>query len=324
MSEGIRVLVTDGMAEPGVHLLKKQGQFKIDLRKGVPPEELLEIIPNYQAIVIRSATQLTKELIEKAKNMKLIVRAGAGVDNIDVQSATGQKIPVMNTASANSLAAAEQTLALLFCVARSIPQASRTLSEGKWDRASFKGRELDGKLLGIVGLGNIGQIVAEKAVALGMRVAGYDPQHKQLSDFPRLSKWAESISILENLDHVLEKADFLTLHVPKTKETTHLMNSARIKTLKKGAYLINCSRGGIVDESALLAAVNEGHLAGAALDVFEKEPPEFPNPLFDHPKIVCAPHLGASTFEAQERVATTAAKQMIGFFTNNDRTGVIN
>lgn len=321
----IRILMTDGFAKEGIEILKTNPNFEIDLRKATSPEELAQIIGNYDCIVIRSATTLTKPLIEKATSMKLIVRAGAGVDNIDVPVATEKKIPVMNTASANSLAAAEQTIALMFAMLRNIPQSAQSLRENKWEREAFKGYEATRKTLGVIGLGNIGRIVAEKAIGLGMKVVGYDPVIKSLTQVPgRLAKMDDAFSLVNTIDQVIQTANILTVHVPKSKDTTHLINSSRISQMKDKSFIINCSRGGIVDEKAVLNAIESGKLAGAAFDVFEKEPPVFPNPLFTHPKIVCAPHLGASTHEAQERVALTAAQQIIGFFTQGNRTGVIN
>ncbi|MGE0614019.1 MAG: hydroxyacid dehydrogenase [Bacteriovoracia bacterium] len=317
-----RILISDGMDKEGVEILKSQGDFEVDLRKGVPAADLAGIIGNYECIIIRSATTLTKELIDKATSMKLVVRAGAGVDNIDVPSATAKKLPVMNTASANSLAAAEQTIALMFAMLRQVPQAAASLREGRWDRATFKGYEATGKTLGVIGLGNIGRIVAEKALGLGMKVVAYDPMLKTLPQ--SLSRFAESCAVVKTVDEVIAAANIVTIHVPKTKETANLINSDRIAKMKPGSFVMNCARGGIVDEKAVIKALDAGQLAGAAFDVFEKEPPEFPNPLFTHAKVVCAPHLGASTAEAQERVALTAAQQIIGFFKKGERAGVIN
>lgn len=320
-----KILITDGMAKEGVDILMAQPSFEVDLRKNTPASELLGMIQNYDAIVIRSATTLTKELIEKATQMKLIVRAGAGVDNIDVPTATAKKLPVMNTASANSMAAAEQTIALLFAMMRQVPQAHQSLKEGRWDRDSFKGYEVTGKTLGVIGLGNIGRIVAQKAIGLGMSVIGYDPMIKSMAQVPGpLAKMDESFKLVQTVDEVTTQANVITVHVPKNKETTNLINADRIAKMKDKSFVINCSRGGIVNETDVLAALDSGKLAGAAFDVFEKEPPVFPNPVFNHAKVVCAPHLGASTFEAQERVALTAASQLVGFFTQGDRTGIIN
>jgi D-3-phosphoglycerate dehydrogenase len=321
-----KILITDGLAKEGVDILKAQGAtFEVDLRKATPADELTKIIGGYDAIVIRSATTLTKDLIEKATSMKLIVRAGAGVDNIDVPTATAKKIPVMNTASANSMAAAEQTIALMFATLRMVPQAAMSLREGKWDRESFKGFEATGKTIAVIGLGNIGRIVAEKCIGLGMKVVGYDPMIKSLSQVPGpLARMDHSFKLVATVDEAVAGANIVTVHVPKNKDTANLINADRIAKMKDKGFVLNCSRGGIVDEKAVLAAVDSGKLAGAGFDVFEKEPPVFPNPLFTHPRVVCAPHLGASTFEAQERVALTAAAQMVNFFTKGDRAGVIN
>lgn len=320
-----RILITDGLAKEGVDILKANPDFEIDLRKATSAEELAQIIGNYEAIVIRSATTLTGALLEKATAMKLIVRAGAGVDNIDVPTATARKLPVMNTASANSMAAAEQTIALMFASLRSVAQASLSLREGRWDRDSFKGYEATGKTLGVIGLGNIGRIVAEKAIGLGMTVVGYDPMIKSMTQVQgKLARMEDAFRLVQTVDEVVTTANIVTVHVPKNKDTTNLINADRIAQMKDKSFILNCSRGGIVNEADVIAALDSGKLAGAAFDVFEKEPPAFPNPLFSHAKITCAPHLGASTFEAQERVALTAAAQMVGFFAKGERAGVIN
>jgi len=320
-----KILITDGMAKDGVEILKAVPGFEVVVRDSTPKEELEKIIGDYDCIVIRSATTLTADLIEKAKSMKLIVRAGAGVDNIEVPVATEKKIPVMNTASANSLAAAEQTIALLFAMFRQVPQAAQSLREGRWDRTKFKGFEVTGKHIGVLGLGNIGRIVADKAIGLGMTVYGYDPQISSKDELSAiLGSKGESFHLCQTVDEVLPQVDIVTLHIPKTKETAGLMNAERIAKMKNGSFLMNCARGGLVEEKAVLDALEKGKLAGAAFDVFDKEPPEFPNPLFQNDKVVCAPHLGASTFEAQHRVALTAAKQITGFFNKGDRHGVIN
>lgn len=320
-----KILITDGMAKEGVDILSSIKEFEVDLRKSTSADELAGIIGNYHCIVIRSATTLTKELIDKATNMRLIVRAGAGVDNIDVPAATAKDIPVMNTASANSMAAAEQTIALMFAMLRQIPQAQATLAAGKWDRKSFVGYEATGKTLGVVGLGNIGRLVAERGIGLGMKVVAYDPviNSSEMVKGP-LAHTGDRFKIVGTAQEVIRSCDILTVHVPKVKETANLVNADAIATMKDGAFVMNCARGGIVDEKAVLAALDSGKLRGAAFDVFEKEPPEFPNPLFNHPKVVAAPHLGASTVEAQERVALTAADQIVGFFTKGARAGIIN
>jgi D-3-phosphoglycerate dehydrogenase len=310
-----RVLITDGMAADGVARLKAEASLEVDLRKSTSKEELFEIIGNYECIIIRSATTLTKELLERASAMKLIVRAGAGVDNIDVPTATSKQIPVMNTASANSRAAAEQTVALMFAMMRFVPQAAQTLRDGKWDRESFKGWELSGRTLGVMGLGNIGRMVATMGHGIGMNVIGFDPVHQ--ADVPGVKR-------MTSVDELIAQCDVLSLHVPKNKDTTNLINAERISKMKKGSFIVNCSRGGIVDEAAVISALDSGQLNAAAFDVFESEPPKGPNPLFTHPRVACAPHLGASTHEAQERVAATAVDQLLGFFLRGERAGVMN
>ncbi len=313
------------MAENGLEVLKKHPEFEVDHRKSVDASELKKIIGSYQAIVIRSATTLTKEILENATEMKLIVRAGAGVDNIDVEYATERKIPVMNTASANSLAAAEQTIALMFAMLRFLPQAAMSLKDGKWDRKTYTGYEVTGKTLSVIGLGNIGRIVCEKAMGLGMNVIGYDPMIQSADTLPEsLKKNPESFQLVTNLDDAFKKADILTVHVPKNEKTTNLINSESLSKMQKGSWVINVARGGIVNEKDVMEACDSGQLSGAAFDVYDPEPPQFPNPLFTHPKVVCAPHLGASTHEAQTRVASTAAEQMVGFFKREEKTGVIN
>ncbi len=320
-----KILITDGMAANGASVLQGNPDFEVNLRKATSADELGAMIGEYHCIVIRSATTLTADLIQKATSMKLIVRAGAGVDNIDVKAATARSIPVMNTASANSLAAAEQTIALMFAMLRQVPQAHQSLREGRWDRDKFKGVEATGKTLAVLGLGNIGRLVAERGVGLGMSIVGYDPMIRSLSQLGgKLAKWDESVRIVGSVDEALAVADIVTLHLPKTPETANLFNAERLGKMKKGSFLLNCARGGIVDERAALQALESGHLAGAAFDVFEKEPPAFPLALAQHPKVVCAPHLGASTLEAQDRVASTAAEQIVGFFKSGNRAGVIN
>jgi phosphoglycerate dehydrogenase-like enzyme len=239
------------------------------------------------------------------------------VDNIAVPRATEKKIPVMNTASANSLAAAELTIALMLGAFRQLGEASASLKAGKWERDKFKGREVTGKTLGLLGIGNIGGIVAQKAIGLGMRVIAFDPARKGASG-------VNGVTLLSSPVEVAKEADVLSVHVPKVKATENLVNAELLGAMKSGSYLVNCARGGVVDEAATIAALDSGKLAGAAFDVFVKEPPVFPNALIAHPKVLAVPHLGASTVEAQDRVALTAAQQMVGFFTRGDRTGVIN
>jgi D-3-phosphoglycerate dehydrogenase len=309
-----KLLIADGMSADSVEFLKKSSTLDVDFRKVVTPEEMAEIIGNYEVIAIRSATKLTAPLIERATKMKLIVRLGAGVDNIDVPAATAKKIAVMNTAAANALSAAEQAIALMFATARRIPQAYASLKAGKWERELFTGTEITGKTLAVLGCGQIGRIVAQKAAALGMNVVGYDPFVKELA----------GVRMVATVEEAVAGADWITLHLPKIKETTGLVNAGLLAKFKKGACLVNAARGGICVEADVMAALDSGQLAFAAFDVFEKEPPVFPNALIDHPKVICVPHLGASTAEAQTRVGEVGARQILGFFERGEKAGVIN
>jgi D-3-phosphoglycerate dehydrogenase / 2-oxoglutarate reductase len=318
----IKILVTDGMASDGVGILKSEVGFDLNLRKETPVSELMEMVADVDCLVIRSATKVTKEVLDKAKNLKLICRAGAGVDNVDVPAATQRKVAVMNTASANSLAAAEHTIALIFAVFKNIGQAHQSMKNEKWDRATFTGSELTDKTLGVLGLGNIGRVVADRAVGLRMNVVGYDPLVTQSTQLP--VELRNKIKLEASIDSVLSQADAVTLHLPLTAETKNILSKERMQKMKDGAYLINCARGGLVDESAVCDLLDSGKLKGVAFDVFSEEPVKFPNRLTAHPKAVVTPHLGASTVEAQLRVGLTAARQIVGFFKNGDKTGVLN
>lgn len=309
-----KILITDGLASDAVTRLKAEKNFELDVRKATEAAELLSIIPNYDCLVVRSATKVTAQVIEKASRLKLICRAGAGVDNVDVEAASVRKIAVMNTASANSLAAAEHAIAMLFSLARQIPQAHQTMRESKWDRANFNGFELTGKTLGVLGLGNIGKLVVERALGLKMNVIGYDPVVKSLP----------GMRVESSLDTVLRESDIVTLHLPLLKETKGILNKDRLSTMKDGAVLVNCARGGLVDEDAVCDLLDSGKLRSVAFDVFKEEPVKYPNRLTSHPKAIVTPHLGASTAEAQLRVGLTAADQILGYFTRGDSTGVLN
>ncbi|MGE4234255.1 MAG: hydroxyacid dehydrogenase [Bacteriovoracia bacterium] len=317
-----QILITDGMAAEGVTILKNGKEINVELRKSTDPSELLAMIDRYDCLVVRSATKVTKDVIEKANNLKLICRAGAGVDNVDVEAASAKKIAVMNTASANSLAAAEHAIALLFSMFRNIPQAQQSMREQRWDRALFSGFEVTGKTLGVLGLGNIGRIVADRALGLRMNVLGFDPFVKSEADLPK--EFQGRVKVASDLDSVLRSSDVVTLHLPLNKDTRGLLNKDRLSVMKDGSFLINCARGGIADENAVCDLLDSGKLKSAAFDVFEKEPVSFPNRLASHPKAIVTPHLGASTAEAQQRVALVAAQQIVNYFTNGDRTGVLN
>ena len=324
MSE-FNILITDGMAKGPAADLQSVKNFNVTLRDSTSVDDLKKLAADANCIVVRSATTVTREIIDLAPQLKLILRAGAGVDNIDVAYATEKNIPVMNTASANAMAAAEHTIALMFSMLRSTPQASLSLREKRWDRKTFVGFEATGKTIGVLGLGNIGSIVAQKAIGLGMNVLGYDPMIKSTSQLPSfLANQSESFVLASGLDEVFEKSNILTLHIPKTKDTANIINKARLETMQNGSFIINCSRGGLVVENAVLAALESGKLRGAAFDVYDPEPPAFDSGIFDHPQIVCTPHLGASTVEAQERVGATAASQIKGFFLDGKKAGIIN
>ncbi len=301
-SEGaMKVLVSDNISPKGIEILKNSG-FEVDVKVGLKPEELKDVIKDYSAIIIRSATKLTADIIENANNLKVIGRAGSGLDNIDRVAATKKGIVVMNTPGGNTITTAEHTIAMLFAIARKIPQANASMIAGKWDKKKFMGVELYNKTLGIIGLGRIGTEVARRCQGLGMHIIAYDPF---ISEEKAIELGIEKLE----LDELLKKADFITIHTPLTQETKNLINKKTISKMKDGVFIINCARGGIINEADLLAALESGKIGGAAIDVFEKEPPEN-NPLVTHEKVVCTPHLGASTKEAQENVAIAVAEQI--------------
>jgi D-3-phosphoglycerate dehydrogenase len=297
-----KVLVADSISTKGVDLLRGDGELDVDVKTGLKENDLLQIVPEYSAIVVRSQTRITARVIEAARKLKAVGRAGVGVDNVDVEAATRRGVIVMNTPAGNTVSTAEHAFSLLVSIARNIPQAHSSVKAGQWDRKSFEGVELHGKTIGIVGMGRIGTEIARRAVAFGMRPVAYDPY---LSPSRARSLQVE---LFEDLDDVLSRADFLTLHMPLTNETRHLINSDRIAKMKKGARIVNCARGGLIDENALFGALKSGQLAAAALDVYETEPPAADFPLRTLPNIVFTPHLGASTAEAQESVGLEIAE----------------
>ena len=296
-----KVLVSDPISQTGVDALAEGGLLDVTFSPGLPHEELLKIIPEYAALVVRSQTKVGADVIAAAKSLKAVGRAGVGVDNVDVDAATQRGIVVMNTPGGNTISTAEHAFSLLVSVARKIPQADASVKCGKWDRKSFQGVELNGKTLAILGMGRIGTEVAKRALAFGMRVLAYDPY---LSEARAKTLQVE---LVENLEDALPEADFVTMHMPLTDETKHMLNAPRLAKLKKGARIVNCARGGLIDEKALAEALASGHVAGAAIDVFEQEPPTEDNPLRNAPNIVFTPHLGASTAEAQESVGIEIA-----------------
>jgi D-3-phosphoglycerate dehydrogenase len=296
-----KVLVSDPIDQVGIDILSQVAQ--VDIKTGLSPEELLQVIPDYDALMIRSGTRVTKDVIDAGNQLKIIGRAGVGVDNVDVMAATRKGIVVVNSPEGNTIAAAEHTLAMMMALSRHIAAANQSVKEGKWDRKNFTGNEVYKKTLGIVGLGKIGAHVATVARAMGMKLLAFDPfiSHDR----------AEQLGCrLVEMDLLLQEADYITLHLPKTPETTHLINEAAIAKMKPTTRIVNCARGGIIDEAALAQALKEGKIAGAALDVYEQEPLGA-SPLKELGKeMVMTPHLGASTEEAQVNVAIDVAEQI--------------
>src|SRR5580693_1053001 len=297
-----KVLVADSISPKGVELLENGGQLLVTVKTGLKENDLLAIAAEYSAIVVRSQTKITAKVIDAAKQLKVVGRAGVGIDNVDVDAATSRGVIVMNTPGGNTISTAEHAFSLLVSIARNIPQADASVKAGKWDRKSFEGVELHGKTIGIFGMGRIGTEVARRVIAFGMRPVAYDPY---LSPSRARSLQVE---LLDDLDEVLAQSDFVTMHMPLTAETRHLINADRIAKMKRGARIVNCARGGLIDEQALFEALKSGQIASAALDVYETEPPPADFPLRTLPNIVFTPHLGASTAEAQESVGIEIAE----------------
>jgi D-3-phosphoglycerate dehydrogenase len=299
-----KVLCLEGITERGLAVLKAEG-FAVEVTKALPTAELVKIVAPYDAILIRSGSQITAEVLDAAKNLKVIGRPGVGVDNVDLEAATRRGVIVMNSPSGNLVSTAELTLALLLALARNVAQADAAMKAGRWDRKSFAGAELSGKRLGVVGLGRIGREVASRARALGMEISGYDPFVS--------AAVAESLHVkLVSLDELLSTSDFITLHTTLTKDTKHLLGKEAFAKIKPGARIVNAARGELVDEEALLQALDSGRVAGAALDVHPQEPPTDWR-VAKHAKVLATPHLGAATAEAQERVGTDIAVQVRDF-----------
>ena len=298
-----RVLVSDELSETAVQIFRDRG-VEVDYlpKLGKDKEALAAIIDQYDGLAIRSATKATEKLLEKATRLKVIGRAGIGVDNVDIPAASKKGVIVMNTPFGNSITTAEHAIAMMFAVARQLPEANLSTQAGKWEKSRFMGVELFNKTLGVIGAGNIGGIVCDRAVGLHMKVIAYDPF---LSE-----ERAKILGVTKvDLDELLARADFISLHVPLTEKTRNILSAENLAKTKKGVRIINCARGGLIDEAALALALKSGHVAGAALDVFEIEP-AIENPLFNLPNVVCTPHLGAATTEAQENVALQVAEQM--------------
>jgi D-3-phosphoglycerate dehydrogenase len=303
-----KVLAPEPLGEEGIRILKESPDVDLDIRTGVSKQELLGILGEYDAIITRSATKLDKEAIGVAAKLKVIARAGVGVDNVDLQEASKRGIVVLNTPTGNTLAAAEQTMALMLALVRKTPQAFASLRAGEWDRKRFTGRQLNGKRALVIGMGRIGMQVALRCRAFGMEVFGFDPY------VPEKNMAEAGVQKVTDLADALSLADVTTVHVPITKETHCVLNEKMIRAMKPGSYLVNCARGGIVDEEACAQALKEGHLAGAAFDVFTQEPPSADNPLLSDDiadMVVVTPHLGATTVEAQTEVARIAVTNML-------------
>ena len=312
-----KVLVSDKLSETAVQIFRDRGiDVDFDPSIGKDKDKLLAVIDQYDGLAIRSATKATEKIINVATNLKVIGRAGIGVDNIDRAAASKKGVIVMNTPFGNMITTAEHAIAMMFAVARQIPEASASTHAGKWEKSNFMGVELTGKTLGVIGAGNIGGIVCERALGLKMKVVAYDPF---LSE-----ERAEKLGVQKvDLDDLLARADFITLHVPKTEQTSNILNAEAIAKMKPGVRVINCARGGLVDEAALAEALKSGHVAGAAFDVFEVEPAT-DSPLFNLPNVVCTPHLGAATTEAQENVAVQVAEQMSDYLLTGAVTNALN
>ncbi len=310
-----KVLISDDLSPAAVQIFKDRG-VEVDVKVGLPKEELEKIIGGYDGLAIRSATKVTEKVLNAAGRLKVVGRAGIGVDNVDTKAATAKGVIVMNTPFGNSITTAEHAISLMLALARQIPAADRSTQAGKWEKSKFMGVELFSKTLGLIGCGNIGSIVADRAIGLKMKVVAYDPF---LSPERAMEIGVEKVE----LEDLLKRADFITLHTPLTEKTRNILSAENIARCKKGVRIVNCARGGLVDEKALAAALKGGHVAGAALDVFEVEPAK-ENVLFGLDNVVCTPHLGAATSEAQENVALQVAEQMSDYLLKGAITNAIN
>ena len=312
-----KVLVSDKLSEESVKIFKDKNidvDYLPDI--GKDKEKLAEIIKSYDGLAIRSATKVTDKILSNAKNLKVIGRAGIGVDNVDIETATTNGVIVMNTPFGNSVTTAEHAITLMMSLARQIPQADTSTKNSLWEKSKFMGVEITGKTLGVIGCGNIGTIVIDRAKGLKMKVIGYDPY---LTEERADSMVIEKVELKE----LFARSDFITIHTPLTEQTKNIINADSIKQMKSSVRIINCARGGLVDEEALLEALKNGKIAGAAIDVYQEEPAKH-NPLFENEKIICTPHLGASTAEAQEKVAVQIAEQMSDFLLTGAITNAIN
>lgn len=312
-----KILVSDPISDLGIQQLVEAADATVDKLTGLSEDELVERIGHYDALLVRSQTRVTDRVMEAAKRLKVIGRAGVGVDNIDLEAATNRGIIVINAPDGNTITTCEHAFAMMMALARHIPQAYMKTVSGTWDRKSFLGVELRNKTLGIVGMGRIGSEFAKRAKVFGMNIIGYDPFLTR--------ERAEKLGIqLGSVDDVVQNADFITVHTPLTPETRHMISRPQFEKMKRGMRIINCARGGIIDESALIEAIEAGIVAGAAFDVFEEEPPSADHPFLNHPKIIVTPHLGASTVEAQENVAIDVSEQILHILRNEPFKNAVN
>jgi D-3-phosphoglycerate dehydrogenase len=312
----MKVLVSDNLGEIGINMFREEAEIEVDVKTGMDPDELKKIIGDCDALVIRSATKVTEDVLEAAGKLKVVGRAGIGLDNVDIPAATRRGVVVMNTPTGNVITTAEHTIAMMMALTRNIPWGTSTLKSGLWEKKKLQGREVFNKVLGIIGIGKIGSIVADRARGLKMQVIVHDPyvtpEQIEKAGFEAVS-----------LEELYRRADYITLHVPKMKDTIGLLNKAAFEQMKDGVMIINCARGGIVDESDLNEALKSGKVGGAALDVFEHEPPGV-CPLFEIDRVICTPHLGASTLEAQTNVAVQVAEQIIAYLKSGTIINAVN
>jgi len=312
----MKVLVSDNLGDIGIKMFQEESGIEVDVKTGLAPDELKSIIGDYSALVIRSATKVTEDILEAADNLKAVGRAGIGLDNVDIPAATKRGVVVMNTPTGNVITTAEHTIAMMMAMTRNIPWGTSTLKAGLWEKKKLQGREVFNKVLGVIGFGKIGSIVADRARGLKMQVIVHDsfvtPEQIEKAGFEPVA-----------LDELYRRADYITLHVPKLKNTIGFLNKAAFEKMKDGVMIINCARGGIVDEADINEALRSGKVAGAALDVFEHEPPGV-CPLFEVDRVICTPHLGASTLEAQTNVAVQVAEQIIAYLKGGTIINAVN
>ncbi|MDH4183686.1 MAG: phosphoglycerate dehydrogenase [Nitrospinota bacterium] len=313
----VKILVSDKLSEDGIKILKAAPGFTVDEKVGLSHPDLLKIIGEYDGLVVRSATKADKALIEAGTRLKVIGRAGIGVDNVDVKAASARGVVVMNTPEGNIVTTAEHAISMMMALCRQIPQATASIREGKWEKKKFMGVEMFNKTLAVIGIGRIGSIVVRRARALEMKVIAFDPFIS--------AQAAEKMGVeLVTLEELFKRADFISIHTPLTEETKYLLGKENLAKMKKGVRIINCARGGIIHEADLAEAIKSGHVAGAALDVFEQEPPAKDNPLVGLENVIFTPHLGASTTEAQENVAIAVAEQFVDFFVRGITRNAVN